>query len=330
MGSAEKYSFQSNEFQNNIQKTFRFLRKTEDYSDVTLVCEEGKHIKVHKVVLASSCIFFRDLLKKNSHSHPLIYMRGIKYHDLSGLIDFIYHGETEVGKDDLETFLEVGNELSVHGLTKQMDKNVKEYTIQTLQEDNASEDSKEIFDCDTCGKSYGSKGSLRNHKYEHENENKLNDIKDKSAGETIPKYELHRPQTTNNINDSMNSLDECFDDVDNYEKNIDEFLENREGVWNCLECGKNDKLKFLMRRHVEMHIVGFTFDCKKCKKTFPYRYTLKAHVLRVHSKEMTSKPYNCYICSSNHKNARSLKEHNNRIHKGSASYEKEAEEKSNF
>ena len=101
-------------------------------------------------------------------------------------------------------------------------------------------------------------------------------------------------------------------------------MENREGVWTCLQCGKNDKLKFLIRRHVESHIVGFTFDCNTCEKPFSYRYTLKAHALRVHPKEWKAKPYKCDICSSSHKNARSLKEHKYRIHKSDASYEVEA------
>ena len=84
MSSAEKFSLQWNEFQNNVKTTLKFLRKTEEYSDVTLACEDGKQIEAHRVVLCSSCIFFRDLLKKNPHPHPLVYMRGIKCHKEGG------------------------------------------------------------------------------------------------------------------------------------------------------------------------------------------------------------------------------------------------------
>ena len=361
MGSADKFSLQWNEFQNNVKTTFKSIRKTEEYSDVTLACEDGQQIEAHRVVLASSCMFFRDLLKKNPHSHPLVFMRGIKYLDLSAIIDFIYHGEAEVKKEDLENFLEVAGELSVQGMTKQKDKKVQqkenvvepsyscdlcgkycgtevslrthkyqEHNNKTQQGDSENEDSRSSYDCDTCGKSYGSKGSLRNHKYEHKRETRLKDVEAESKGEfveTIEKFEVHRPQTIINADDSINSLDESLgNDMDNYEKKIDDLTENREGVWTCIQCGKNDKLKFMIRRHAEIHIGGFTFTCNKCEKNFPHRNALKAHVLRAHPEERTIKPYNCDSCDSSHKNARGLKEHKYRNHKGDASCEVEAGE----
>ena len=346
MTSAEKFCLQWNQFQNNVKTTFQFLRKTEEYSDVTLACEDGQQIEAHRVVLSSSCIFFQDLLKKNPHTHPLVYMRGIKYHNLLAIIDFIYHGEAEVGKEDLETFLEVAGELSVQGMTKQKDKYGKienlveesfecdlcgkysesmgslrthkyqEHTVNTVQEDDETEDSKASFDCDNCGKSYSSKGSLRNHKYEHKREERLREVKDESQGEiieTINRYEIFRPKTVV----STNSLDESFgNDMDNLERKITDLIEQREGVWACMQCGKNDKSKFHIRRHVEIHIGGFTFNCNKCEKNFPHRNALKAHVLRSHPEERIVKPYNCDSCNSSHKNSKALKEHNNRSHKG--------------
>ena len=66
-----------------------------------------------------------------------------------------------------------------------------------MQKDGESEDSKACFDCDNCGKSYSSKGSLRNHKHEHKREEQLKSVKDEAQGEfveSIIKYEVHRPE----------------------------------------------------------------------------------------------------------------------------------------
>ena len=43
----------------------------------------------------------------------------INHGDIVSIVDFIYHGETEIGKDNLENFLEIAGELGVKGITKQ-------------------------------------------------------------------------------------------------------------------------------------------------------------------------------------------------------------------
>ena len=39
---------------------------------------DGHQIEAHKVILAASSPFFQAILKKNKHTHPLIYLRGMK------------------------------------------------------------------------------------------------------------------------------------------------------------------------------------------------------------------------------------------------------------
>ena len=39
---------------------------------------DGHQIEAHKVILAASSPFFQAILKKNKHSHPLIYLRVMK------------------------------------------------------------------------------------------------------------------------------------------------------------------------------------------------------------------------------------------------------------
>ena len=57
-----------------------------------MACEDGPQISTHKMVLASSSPFFMEMLKRNKHPHPLIYMRGLKAKDLVDMFDFVNHG----------------------------------------------------------------------------------------------------------------------------------------------------------------------------------------------------------------------------------------------
>ena len=117
MSTSEKLCLQWNDFKDNITSSFGELREDRDLTDVTLVCEDGKQVEAHKVILAASSLFFMDVLKRNKHPHPLIYMRGLKSENLSAVIDFLYFGEANVLQDNLDSFLELAEELKLKGLT---------------------------------------------------------------------------------------------------------------------------------------------------------------------------------------------------------------------
>ena len=94
--SSEKFCLKWNDFRQNIVTSFQDLRKEMDFSDVTLVCEEDHQIEAHRIILTACSPFFKNILKKNKHSHPMIYMRGMKAKDLVAIVDFIYHGEANI------------------------------------------------------------------------------------------------------------------------------------------------------------------------------------------------------------------------------------------
>ena len=116
---SEELCLKWNDFQENVNQAFSSLREDKDLSDVTLACEDGQQVEAHKVVLATSSPVFQNLLKKNRHPHPLIYMKGFKFENLLAIIDFLYCGEANVFQEDLDAFLAIAEELELKGLTGQ-------------------------------------------------------------------------------------------------------------------------------------------------------------------------------------------------------------------
>ena len=102
--AAEKLCLQWNDFKENVSSAFGELRQDKEFADVTLVCEDGQQVEAHKVVLVASSPFFLNILKRNKHPHPLIYMRGVKPENLTAMVDFFYHGEANVYQEHLESF----------------------------------------------------------------------------------------------------------------------------------------------------------------------------------------------------------------------------------
>ena len=73
----ERLCLQWNDFRENVSSAFGDLREDREFTDVTLACEDGQQVEAHKGVLIASSPFFLNILKRNKHSHPLIYMRGV-------------------------------------------------------------------------------------------------------------------------------------------------------------------------------------------------------------------------------------------------------------
>ena len=111
------FSLAWGEFSSNIAETYRDIRKGNELNDVTLVCDDGE-ISAHKLVLYGGSTFFRSVLTKIKHQHPLLYIKGVKINHLEAIVDFIYNGEVNVAQDDLEILLEIAKDLKVKGLSE--------------------------------------------------------------------------------------------------------------------------------------------------------------------------------------------------------------------
>eukprot|EP00090_Calanus_glacialis_P001651 TRINITY_DN11188_c0_g1_i5.p1 TRINITY_DN11188_c0_g1~~TRINITY_DN11188_c0_g1_i5.p1 ORF type:complete len:385 (-),score=96.79 TRINITY_DN11188_c0_g1_i5:794-1864(-) len=117
MGTSEKFCLRWNDFETNISSAFRELREEKDFFDVTLACDDSQ-IQAHKVILSACSPFFRNVLRRNPHQHPLLYLKGVKYNELLSVLNFMYLGEVNVAQEELNSFLAVAEDLRVKGLTQ--------------------------------------------------------------------------------------------------------------------------------------------------------------------------------------------------------------------
>ena len=115
--ASEKFCLKWNDFETNISSAFRELRDDKDFFDVTLACDDDQ-IQAHKVIISACSPFFRNILRRNSHQHPLLYLKGVKYTDLQSVLNFMYHGEVSIAQEELNSFLTVAEDLRVKGLTQ--------------------------------------------------------------------------------------------------------------------------------------------------------------------------------------------------------------------
>ena len=114
---SDKFCLRWNDFESNISSALKDLKDDEDLQNVTLVAGDSQ-VQAHKLILSACSPFFRSVLKRNKHSHPLLYLKGVRYPDLVALVDFIYYGSVNIAQDDLNSFLAVAEDLKIKGLTQ--------------------------------------------------------------------------------------------------------------------------------------------------------------------------------------------------------------------
>ena len=258
---SEKICLQWNDFQENVKSAFGNMREDEDFTDVTLVCEDGQQVEAHKVILAASSSFFQRLLGRNKHHpHPLIYMRGVKYVDMLAFIDFLYCGEANVYQDNLEAFLEIAKELQLKGLV--------EKTREKLEDI--------VDDKTSVGKMMGliNKDNVRTSK------------PSSSDTKQIPKsnfLEVGRDKTAavrKNISVNLDDLEETVRSM--MEKRRNKLANGVQKADVCKICGKEGKSN-VIKAHIEANHLGeMTFPCNLCEKTSRTRQALKMHKFAYH------------------------------------------------
>ena len=269
------YHLEWNYFQHNIASSFREFRKDLEFSDVTLVCEENQQIEAHRVILASCSPFFSTVLKRNKHSHPMIYMRGLKARHLNDMMDFIYYGEANVGQEDIDVFLSLGEDLKLKGLSKSTGDSLN---ISLQDRENVESDQKKSFIKDETRELQPTSAANMRH---------MSQIQDQSFLPTTEDYYVDsdsdaskNPKRTIEVD-----ADISIDDLEVKKRSLMVNIKEGDFRWKCLVCGKMTKeSKNNMTRHIESHITGLSFPCDKCDKVSRSKQGLKMHVLNNHKK----------------------------------------------
>ena len=291
MDSSNDLHLRWEEFQTNIQTSYAKLSTSDHFSDVTLVGEDGYQIKSHRVILSAASQIFESMLMINDHPKPMIFMRGTTTLHLNLLMSYIYHGEVQVGRDDLEDFLEMAGELEIKGLitnkssktSTEAPRNKSRFTSkETSYETNKSTNSSVEF------------VQLKTESIDFNLEKNPFVLADTSTKSTINNRTIEELDDTTNVNlkqrpyamtNTSTKSTKTNKSSGELDDTINSMLENlgEAGQYACKVCGKSGNQKQKVVSHIEgNHIQGVSHTCKKCTKTYKTRECLRVHVFRFH------------------------------------------------
>ena len=243
----------------NSTLTLRNMWEEEEFFDVTLACDDDQ-IGAHKVILASASPFLRNILKKNPHSHPLLYIKGATKKNMKVLLNFIYSGETHVSQDDLEDFMTLAKSLEVKGLAA--DALDIEHFNKKLRDAELADIPMNPIDCKRILKGKDKKeANLTNNGTQNEQ----------------PLVSSMMIDTSRETQDSPSIEDMSNRATREYDQKLSDLMAKSESCWKCKNCEYISKKRNHLEEHVQIHIKGYTFDCNTCKRLFNSRVSLRHH-----------------------------------------------------
>jgi len=187
-------SLRWHQFSTNLGTTSSLLRERNILTDITFIVEE-KQVPAHRFILASSSPLFLSLLHSSSHPHPMVYLRGVSYRDLTSLLDFMYQGEVKVEQRHLESFLSTAEDLKVKGLSESVGDDSGDGVEQGKGDD--IDDNKSVNGCNNTNRGDVIADNKNvNDKNTNRGEGSLNEDKSTPISECLETEDLKEPITT--------------------------------------------------------------------------------------------------------------------------------------
>ena len=117
----EKYNVLWQDYNDHLRDMLHTMRKFDEFTDVTLICDDQREIHAHKVVLSACSPVLKAILQRKDNGVPIVYLKGIQFPEMESILQFIYLGQTTVEQQRITSFLDVAKNLEI----KELSENIK-------------------------------------------------------------------------------------------------------------------------------------------------------------------------------------------------------------
>ena len=312
---------------------FQNLYTDQDFTDVTLACEDNARLEAHKVILSSCSEFFSKILKHNPNPHPLIFLQGVTISDLQLLKSFMYIGRTQVNMAQIDGFLEVSKRFlnqPLDDFTQNNSADTQTNILKTAKQEKKDNKVKmkkkrkelvankppesgqsELLSCPQCSFKGESKKVLSRHKfYKHTNQNL---VCGEPACEKVFKHRsiLKDHVKTKHMGKTRTYLCEHCDYSCKWSSSFIAHRSKHTGNQKlCQHCQYSCPSNYMLKKHLESKHSEIEYDCEQCDVKTRTRLMMKFHVKKVHE----GVRFYCELCSHQSTKAYNLKAHMQRTH----------------
>ena len=260
----EKLNLNWHTFSSHMLESIGGIYHSQEYTDVTLICDDYKQLKAHKFVLGSCSQVFRNILRLNTQKHPTIILRGIVYQDMESILQFMYLGKSTFEQDRMGKILSAAK------------------TLEVLEISDCYNESQENIETN-FQEQVPSNSQRNNHKSviveNHEAVTKTFESTLPSLAETVNLEKIF-----NGSRVRVRKCPECGDEVKRIKKhfNTKHPTLKFELTYECSQCEKVFKSRGHLKTHYESKHTNIRYECDLCDKSFTTKSVLNSHIKLSH------------------------------------------------
>ena len=254
----EKYSINWHTYSDHLREMLHEMMKSNHLTDVTLVCDDKKQFKAHKIVLSACSPVFKGIIDDLPLDSSVIYLRGIHHQEMESILEFMYLGVATLYEERMNEFLSVAKNLEIKEINKgvEFDKETVEIDQPELNYNKDGFELKSEQPCSTNAKNYSSNRQIKT-KNDHS------------------KIQMNA--------DGLFDCGQCqsqFKRKEHLQRHIQSI---HEGVkYNCDQCN----VEFTQHAHLFIHIKskheGVRYDCNQCEYKATQKHHLRSHIQKIH------------------------------------------------
>ena len=245
------------------------MMSSNELTDVTLVSEDKKRFKAHKVILSASSSVFKSIISDNIVSSPIIYLKGIQAHEIESILQFIYLGEAKFYQERMNEFFNVAKSLEIKEISKNIEIAEKEQN-ENYEEQENNIDIPEFEPKESYGKQ----------------EKKL--LERKPMSTKIREVISNLPRQFEKNNDSKYFCYQCnFKALSKSSSHLQTHIRSvHEGVkYPCDQCNHKASTSTNLHRHMKSVHDGVKYPCDQCNYKAARIDYLQKHKKSIHGKD---------------------------------------------
>jgi len=262
----DKFNLKWQLHQKHTQSLISELIVSQEFSDVTLVCDDAKQFKAHKFMLSSSSTFFKSILLSD-REHPFIYLRGINTYDMKAILQFIYMGEATFRQDRMNDFLQLGKDLGIKELKEYqaLDAQAMELNVES-SEDKYSKAKRSIHNFnDITPEIKQAYFNVVKYNPNHGTKPKMKT----ESGAVLPEYE-GREQFPCEV------CQKVYFTKTGLMQHVDSTHEGKK--YGCDECSYQATRPFQLKEHKKALHTNTTYQCSTCNWTSRWKTHMNTHL----------------------------------------------------
>ena len=267
----------------HVKSLLQDLMITNNFADVTLVCEDLIMLRAHRNILSAGSQVLRDIFlfeDKNQlgGKQSVIHLRGVKHAVMQAILEYIYLGETAIPLDGTNDFLLAAIGLGVRDCIPNSSNDQNLNALQAVNQEGFSlNENVNLMEMDLTTKS----------------ENKIGK-KEYIEYTTTPMKLDKTGQITNGFSEAISSfkpkeelvMSKWSTDPDlEINSELKEVNNQSNLKHQCSKCSKVLKNAYCLKKHESnVHVVSTKFPCEICAKSFANKASLSAHVMNIHER----------------------------------------------